>query len=283
MRQWLTYQGKAVLFVGDYPLRLVLGRTPLGKPLVNLWPMMRTWLRDFARQWKISPDNLPEVINQLNCGQGAEVVNEDGESVRLWVHPQEPSMGAEPLLKREVAQLPERDYLKIALDQTKRQFGPGVDQEERDLLARSLVRQWERYDGHACIFLDQWAEIAFHLTEREGGCDVHVVRRGTDLGRLLLSAGVAAKEIEETITKLNLGQEIEFRDPRGIRGRLWSDPKAKRICTRPIDPRPGVPGAPPAPPSPPIFCPKCKAVLKIWQPGQQEQACPMCGGVVSLR
>ena len=61
----------------------VLDATPLGKPRVNLSLTLPLWLRQTVRDWKIDPDDLPEAVHQLNCGQSAEVVNGDGVALQL--------------------------------------------------------------------------------------------------------------------------------------------------------------------------------------------------------
>src|SRR5207248_10756414 len=58
----------------------------------------------------------------------------------------------------------------------------------------------------------------------------------------------------EVIARINLGQEVEFRDRHGVRTRLWHDPKARRILLEPIDPVPPAPVAP----LPPFLCPNAR-------------------------
>ena len=46
--------------------------------------------------WKISADDLPAAISQLNCGQSAEVVNGEGVPLRLWTDPKRMSLRTRP-------------------------------------------------------------------------------------------------------------------------------------------------------------------------------------------
>jgi hypothetical protein len=97
VRQWITYDGSAALFLGGQQVDLAPGRTPPGKPRGVAGPAPHGWLRQLTRDWKVSPDDLPEVIGQLNRGQSAEVVNADGVPLRLWVNPKMPARcGASP-------------------------------------------------------------------------------------------------------------------------------------------------------------------------------------------
>src|SRR2546427_6010809 len=75
VRQWITYAGNATLLLGEEQVYLVLGRTPLGKPCVVPEPALPGWIKQLIQDWKIDPDDLGEIIDQLNRGQSAETVN----------------------------------------------------------------------------------------------------------------------------------------------------------------------------------------------------------------
>src|SRR5438105_2881812 len=96
VRQWISYDGSATLFVGDQQLYLQLEITPLGNYRVSLSPDSKGWNQRILDDWNISPDDLPDVLAQLNRGQSAEVINQEGIPVRLWVNPKERSRGVEP-------------------------------------------------------------------------------------------------------------------------------------------------------------------------------------------
>jgi hypothetical protein len=67
-----------------------------------------------------------------------------------------------------------------------------------------------------------------------------------DLGPLLSSLGFLPEVLPELIARINLGQEIEFRDKQGTPSVLWHDPKARRIRVRKVAPaQPTVPVKPP--------------------------------------
>jgi hypothetical protein len=279
VRQWITYDGSATVFLGEQQVYLVLGRTPLGKPCVVAEPAGHGWVRQLTRDWKVSPDDLPEVLDQLNRGQSAEVVNGDGVPLRLWVNPKEKRRGVEPLVKEDVRPGGTRDYCQIAADELEQQFGEGLDSEEMDELARSVARQWQRYGGHASLFLDGHQELDLKLNEQgDGTCDVVTRRVSVDLEPPLCSLGFPPEVLPELIAQINLGQEIEFRDRKGVHSRLWHDPKARRICVQLLDlVLPAVPGM-----APPVLCPKCTAVLRLWRDGECQQTCPLCGHTISL-
>src|SRR5437870_5273004 len=66
VRQWITYDGNAALFLGDRQVYLVLGRTPLGNPCVVPEPGLHGWVRELTGDWKVSPDDIPDILDQLN-------------------------------------------------------------------------------------------------------------------------------------------------------------------------------------------------------------------------
>jgi hypothetical protein len=87
VRQWITYEGHATLFVGEQQVYLVLGKTPLGKPCLVPEPALPGWMNRLREDWKISPDDLPDILDQLNRGQSAEVINGDGVPFALATRP----------------------------------------------------------------------------------------------------------------------------------------------------------------------------------------------------
>jgi hypothetical protein len=279
VRQWITYDGNATVFLGKQQVYLVLGKTPLGQTCIVPEPSLPGWINRLEEDWKISPDHLSEIIDQLNRGQSAEVINANGVPLRLWVNPKERSKGVEPLVKQDIPPGTKRDYRKIAATQLEQQLGEILDPDEMEELAYSMAKQWQQYEGHACLFMDGHRQFHFKLTERgDGGCDVVTRPLSIELEPVLASCGFSPDVFPEVIARINLGQEIEFRDQKGIRSRLWHDPKIRRIRVQTLDP---------VPPSPraiisPILCPKCTAVLSVWREGERQQICPLCGNSVSL-
>ncbi len=279
VRQWITYDGNATVFLGDQQVYLVLGKTPLGNPCIVPEPALPGWMNRLREDWKINADDLPEIIDQLNRGQSAEIINRDGIPLRLWVNPKEKRKGVEPLIKENIPSGTKRDYHKIAAHELEKQFGEGLDQEEMRSLVYSVVKQWQQYEGHACLFIDGQQQLVFKLTEHgDGNCDVVARSMSVDLGPLLSSLGFPPEVHPELIARLNLSQEIEFRDRKGVVSRLWHDPKARRIRVQPVDlVVPAVSNK-----TPPVLCPKCSAVLRLWRKGERQQTCPLCGHTVSL-
>jgi len=194
------------------------------------------------------------------------------------VNPRERSRGIEPLVKKPLLPGWQRDHLKIAADVVNNQFGPRLDAAEKQELAGSVARQWQRYEGHACLFVGA-EQFVFTLAELgEGNCNVSVGHTPTTLQPLLCSLGLAPEAIPEAVARINLDQEIEFQDHRGVRCRIWHDPRTRQLNVRPIEPAPAaVPRS-----APPLFCPRCNAVLRLWQPGERQQVCPCCGSTVTL-
>jgi hypothetical protein len=279
VRQWLTYQGHATLFLAEEQVYLDLGRTPLGKPCVLPEPAGHGWVRQLARDWKLHPDDLPEVLDQLNRGQSAEVVNSDGVPLRLWVNPRERRRGVEPLVREGSRPAATRDYARMAADALEEHLGEGLDPAEMEQLARSVAQQWQRYGGHASLFLDGHRQLDLRLHEQgDGTCEVVARRTSAVLERCFSSLGFPPEAFAGLIARLNLGQEIGFRGRNGVHARLWHDPRAGRVCLLRLDP---VPPAVPAV-TPPALCPGCGAVLRLWRGGEHQQTCCHCGHTVRL-
>src|SRR5262245_23704658 len=72
VRQWVTYDGQASLFIGEQQVSFVLGKTPLGNPRAVPVPGLSGWLKILARDWKIDSASWPDIAEQLNRGQSAE-------------------------------------------------------------------------------------------------------------------------------------------------------------------------------------------------------------------
>jgi hypothetical protein len=190
-------------------------------------------MNQLTRDWKINPDDLPDILGKLNRGQSAEVTNGNGIPLRLWVNPKERSRGVEPLVKQLVPPGTKRDYYKIAANELEQQLGNALGPDELDELACSVAKQWQRHEGHACIFIDG-EQLFFRLTEQDdGGCRVVTKRLTVDLEALLKSLGFSQELIPGVIARINIGQEVHFRDRQGVLSVLWHDPKVRRIHVRP--------------------------------------------------
>jgi len=118
-----------------------LGRTPLGKSCIIPAPGLVGWTKQLTEDWKIDPDDLDEIFDQLNRGQSAEVINGDGIPLRLWVNPKEKGRGVEPLIEEPVAPGRKPDYRKIAATELEQQFGAELDPAEMEELICSIAKQ----------------------------------------------------------------------------------------------------------------------------------------------
>jgi hypothetical protein len=224
VRQWITYDGNATLFFGEKQIYFVLSSPSPEQYHVVSEPETPGWISQLNEHWKISSDDLPEVIEQLNRGQSAEVINRDGVPLRLWVNPKDRNRGVEP---------PAKDYRKIAKYELKPKLKTARELDELDELACSVAMQWQQYEGHACLFLSAGC-LRLVLTEKEdGGCQVVTVTRPIQLHPILSSLGIPADDIPDVIARINLGQEVEFQNREGVSAILWHDPKAERIRVRP--------------------------------------------------
>jgi hypothetical protein len=235
VRQWIGYEGTATLFVDEQQVYFVLKKTRLGKITVNPEPALPCWIPQLTQDWKVNREVLPSALEQLNRGQSAEVTNDEGIPLRLWVNPKERSRGVEELVKRPALKK-RRDYRKIAITELEQQFGESLDPKEMQALAGSLVKQWQRHEGHACLFIDG-SQLSFTLTELPGGkCKVESIERNSELDSLLVSLGFSPEMLPEVIAKINLDRVVGFQDKNGVPSALWHDPRARRIIVQALRP-----------------------------------------------
>jgi hypothetical protein len=277
VRQWITYDGNASLFLGEQQYFLVLARTPLGRSCVDPQPGLAGWMNVLKEDWKISSDEMPDILGQLNRGQSAEVVNTDGIPLRLWVNPKRRSRGVEPLIKEPLEPGLEPKYHKIAADALSTIFGDDLDSDESEELTCSIVKQWHEHDWNASLFIDHDEQVLLQFREESGGgSKVTVSTRSFDLASILDSMGFSSEVVPEMIARINLSQQIEVQHKDGAPSLLWYDPKAQRLRVEALHPIAAADNGLAAS----IFCPNCTAVLMPWDEGQ-EQTCPNCGRLVT--
>jgi hypothetical protein len=234
VRQWLTYNGTAVLLLGEPMFYVQLGATPLGRTRVNVIPGRRTW-EALTEDWRIDPSEVPQVMERLNLAQSAEVTNLDGERLRVWVDPGKRSRGVESLDEARPQRVPpRRDYRKMAGQALASQLGSSVPPDEMEELTQLVAAQWKRHDGHACIILNASEEVVLTVTEQAGGCcNMTAGRHSINRKSLFASLGFAPEAVSQVIGRLNLGQRVQFRDRLGTLSVMWYDPKARRVQIRP--------------------------------------------------
>jgi hypothetical protein len=278
VRQWISYAGHAILFLGDLQFGLDLKKTPLGGICLNPEPREPEWLALYAHDWKIKSEDVPMIFAQLNRGQSAEAINAEGLPLRLWINPLERTQGIESLVQTPISPK-EKPYRKIASGLLEKHFGPRLPADEKESLADSMVEQWQMFQGHACIF-NGGSKVVCILTEQpDGCCGTTVEKQKSDIEAVLCSIGFPSEDIPEVLAKINLNKPLEFHDKRGVRCRLWHNPQTREIYCAPLDPVPQQ-SVPPA--AAPIFCPQCQAILQPWQEGQRQQHCPLCRRTISL-
>ena len=269
VRQWITYDGQATFFIEGHQFDFPLAYTPLGKPYCVPAPVLPDWTPVLTGDWKISSEDLPGLLEQLNRGQGAEITNSDGIPLRLSVNPKEKRRHVEPLVKEQIPAGTTWNYHKTARVGLEQRFGPVLDEDEMDALACSLVRQWKKYGGVASLFVEGDLVLFFFEVVNEHRCNVRSRREPTEIEPLLQSLGFSSEAIPEVIARLNLDQEIQFQDGQAV---LWHDPKARHIQVK----RFGGGSSQRPSSSPPIFCPRCNAVLAPWKTGERQQTCSNC-------
>jgi len=216
VRQWATYDGHAALFAGERLIFLSLGYTPLGRPRIVPKPAAINWLIGVIRGRKIDPEHLPDIVEQLNRGQSAEVTSEDGDHLRLWVNPKAESCGVELLSDGPPLTFTESDCPAIATRYLLYRFGAELGDDEIKALAASVAKQWKEHDGHASVFAGPREEIRLRITTPTDGpwkLDIQILP--VKLDTQLPEYGVSSGEIPRVIAQFNLGRPIELRPEKG--------------------------------------------------------------------
>jgi hypothetical protein len=166
---------------------------------------------------------------------------------------------------------------KIASDAVEKVFRDLAPEEEEELVT-SVLRQWLTFDGHA-VLLEEKARFYLILQENAEsyGLTTHQVP-GEPLWPFLRDWQIDLDLLPEMLHDLNVCQSVEVTNLKGAALRVSVDPKGRTIQLEDLS----APAKPERRGSPPIFCPRCTAVLSLWQPGQTEQSCPMCKAILRL-
>ena len=274
VRQWTTYEGHAALFLGGQLQQLDLGSTPLGSPRVMTTAGPRHWLAEVLGSRGIDLDLVPEIVAGLNFGQSAEAEAADGSTVRLWVNPRDHTCGVDEVEPGEGGQPSLRE---LALRHLLQRFGDELPMEEMDAMAAAVAEQWERFEGHASIFVNPREQLHLVLRRRaDGRSDVFTQQLPVHLDDLLVSLGIPPDELPAVIAQFNLGRGLEWQTPDGVRHRLRHDPKARRIEHEKAAPKPAA-----APMRPAATCRHCSALVVPSPDGSLSTTCPLCGRDVS--
>ncbi len=235
VRQWITYDNHATLFIGEQQIYLTLERKNTGYHLAQE-TQLPAWIKWLTQDWNIVSEDIPNILGQLNRGQSVEVLNSEGVPLRLWVNPKERSKGVELLMESPTPAGLKRDHNKIAAREMEQLFGSVLDDDSKEELACSVAKQWQEYDGHAGLFVDLRKQFILRLIEQENGnCKVEISSQQVDLESVLLSLGISEDAVSEVISGINLGQQVEFLQKNGNPAVLWHNPKERRIVVRAVN------------------------------------------------
>jgi hypothetical protein len=277
VRQLATYDGRAVLFLGEQALCVNLGSTPLGNPCLDPAPGPKHWLGEQIRGRNIDPDEVPDITDQLNRGQSAEATTIDGGSCRFWVNPREGTCGVEVLTPSPTAVSEPTSFRELAAKYLRQRFGDELPPDELVALAGSVAKQWKRFDGHADVFVGPYEQVHFQIIPRsDRPFDLKVSQVQCNLDDRVREMGFSSVDMPRLIAGLNLDEVIELTDAKGARNRLWHDPKEHRFVRETMR----SPHTPPLPSLLPSPCPKCLAMLVPSSDGRPPEACPLCGHAV---
>lgn len=241
VRQWLTYDNHATLIFGAEQHYFRPGAaTGTVLPFDLERVAVDTWFRQCMEDWDFGEEELSRAIRHLNLGQCAQLENQRGQFLRLWVNPQTRSKGVEVLGPHVTDRIPRQQLLqKIALREIESLFGARASAAAKEDLIAAVVRQWTLHDDHALI-LTHDAKYHLVLTPQPDGM-TQATRKplATSLPRKLLDCGLTPEEVAQFLHVLNLGLAPEITDEQGRRCRVVIDPRTAAVGMELVYPPPG--------------------------------------------
>ena len=270
VRQWMTYDGHAALVVKDALCFLPLTRTPLGAFAFRIIPGKSNWTEILQRDWHMAPEDVPEMIEQINRGQSADGTNRDGKVVRWWVNPMEQHSGVDgqPIKKEPGSNNSAK--LRVIMETLESTFTGVLLEHELPILAQSVSDQWDKFDGYAAIMTEQ-EKVYIRMKRRpDGTIQLQSREERFSIREQLEELGVPSGEVVEAIARLNLGQIFPFVGSDGQSYEIWQEPHMERVTQRRVrDPKKTY--------GDPYICPACGGVLGLWKPSDTHQKCNLCG------
>lgn len=275
VRQWLTYQGTAALHLGHDLYFLSLVFSPLGAYSVQTQANRDSWIKALREDWKVREEDLPAMIDRLNVGQSAEVVNQAGVRIRWWVNPREKTSGVEeqepptsPPVPRHAA------ILGRVSERLEMAFSGTIPPREIPVLAKSVMEQWDRCEGVAALFTETTRLTMVLENQAGGGFAITVGEVPFPTRKWFEKSGIPAADVVRAMAQINLGQTYTFEDDQGNPVVFWQEPHKSRFVTRKLDSSPQPDG------TTPLACSVCRGVLGDWSEGIRIKSCRFCGEVV---
>lgn len=233
VRQWMTNDGIATLFLDGNQLFFTLKRSPLGALSVSVEPHPHPWVETLMEEWDVSEDEIPNIMHQMNLGQSAEFLNQQGEKIVWWVKPKDRSS---LMQKPPPANDPEIPLSEGLLNAARRSLQDclcrGIPEEEIPTLANSVVKQWEMFDGKSAIFTEKLLIIINMSTLEDGRLTVLTDYKPINCVKILEKLGVPSNEVWMAISWLNLGKGILFKGKDGNVFELFYDPRSDAFESR---------------------------------------------------
>jgi len=238
VRQWFTYEDHATLVVGSeqhylLPVPNARGELSIQTQRVPLSSLLQLLVRD----WAVDPDGLSKVMRQLNLGQSAQVENQRGEFLRVWVNPQSRTKGVERLGVPAPANTEPSFHAllpRFAADAIESVYGARLKQAEKDDLVAALIRQWLLHDRRGLILTPQ-ARYRIDLVETSEGIKTESERLPLEFVQQLNTWGLAAEEIPFFLHLVNLGLVPDVLADRR-RYRVSLDLKTHQVAIREVLP-----------------------------------------------
>ncbi len=232
LRQWLTYDNHATLFVDTEQHYLTPDIGVGGKIGFGFFKVDAAgWYKELMQDWDFGEEELGVAIRQLNVAQSAQIENRRGEFLRLWANPKERTKGLERLGGPPRAQPPSEtpDFVKLAGRAITAVLSDKLPPADRDELVAAVVRQWAAHDNHALIVTGAKKHHVILEPLPDRLCRLTIRPLKSDLGERLLACGVPPDDLHLVLHRINLGERPVFADEWGQLGQVTIDPKTAGV------------------------------------------------------
>lgn len=273
VRQWLTYDGTAAISLSNGFFYLSLARSPLGNLGCEFETTETNWQEILVNHWKIAPDDLAQTVHELNLRQSSTIETTEGKVLRWWVNPKQRKTAIDHTEPDGPGRSKNEIIYQIAYESLRASFGNSIPDKEYPILTNSILRQWERYDGHASVFTEKKGIVIKMESSPDGGWGVYKSPEIHGTRQRLEENFVPPNEVTDAIIALNLGHNYTYIGTDKNRYQIWADPHRRAFGRKTINVPKEEMGFPP------LVCPACGGVLNMWTKEMTQQKCKLCGTV----
>lgn len=269
----LTYDGTAALSLSNGFFYLSLTRSPLEALVCEYQTTDGDWHDILINHWKVDPDEISQIVHELNLRQSSTIENLDGRTIRWWTDPKKIQAAKDHTEPDGPPRSQNEVKFQIAYVSLRASFGNSIPDKENPILTNSILRQWDRYQGHASVFTERKGIVIKIESSPDGDWGVFKNPEIPGTRQRLEENFVPPNEVTDANIALNLGQKYTYIGTDRNRYQIWAAPYRRAFGRKTINVPKEEKGFPP------LVCPACGGVLGIWSKGITEQKCRLCGTI----